>query len=79
MRAIEQSVPVVRAANTGVSAIISPTGEIKAEIKYGVKGLIDESLQLYKTQKTIYSSRGVYLVLLVIFFSVLFSVFYRKN
>jgi apolipoprotein N-acyltransferase len=41
MRAIEQRVSVVRAANTGVSAVISPRGEIVAQIPLGVAGWVD--------------------------------------
>jgi apolipoprotein N-acyltransferase len=46
MRAIEQRVSVVRAANTGVSAVISPRGEIMAQIPLGEAGWIDAPVPL---------------------------------
>ncbi len=44
VRAVEQGLPVVRAANTGISAVIDPWGRVLAEIGLGEKGLIDAGL-----------------------------------
>jgi apolipoprotein N-acyltransferase len=44
VRAIEQGLPVARAANTGISALIDPYGRILAEINLGEKGVIDAAL-----------------------------------
>jgi len=44
VRAVEQGLPVIRAANTGISAVIDPYGRVPAEIGLGEKGLIDAGL-----------------------------------
>ncbi|MGZ9021255.1 MAG: nitrilase-related carbon-nitrogen hydrolase, partial [Rhodoplanes sp.] len=40
----EQGLPVARAANTGISAVIDPYGRILAEIGLGEKGVVDANL-----------------------------------
>jgi apolipoprotein N-acyltransferase len=44
VRGVEQGLPVVRAANTGISAVIDPYGRILAEIGLGQRGVLDATL-----------------------------------
>ncbi|TWI32911.1 apolipoprotein N-acyltransferase [Paracoccus sulfuroxidans] len=44
LRAIESGLPMMRAANTGVSAVIGPRGELRATLGLGLEGRIDASL-----------------------------------
>ncbi len=44
LRAIETGLPLVRAANTGVSAVIDAHGDIRAELSLGQVGKIDAAL-----------------------------------
>lgn len=44
LRAVEQGLPLVRAANTGISAVIDPVGRITAELGLGIDGVLDARL-----------------------------------
>jgi apolipoprotein N-acyltransferase len=57
LRAIEQGLPVVRAANTGISAVIDPLGRVIARLGLGVEGVLDSSLPS-AIAPTIYARNG---------------------
>jgi apolipoprotein N-acyltransferase len=57
MRAVEQGLPVVRAANTGISAVIDPVGRIVARLGLGLEGVLDSGLPS-AIPPTIYARAG---------------------
>jgi apolipoprotein N-acyltransferase len=57
LRAIEEGLPIVRAANTGVSAVIDPLGRMVAQLGLGIEGVLDASLPS-AIGPTIYSRIG---------------------
>ncbi len=65
-RAIEQGLPLARAANTGVSAMIDPRGRVIAALPLGVQGYVDAALPA-SLPNTLYSRLGDYSILFTIF------------
>jgi apolipoprotein N-acyltransferase len=57
MRAVEEGLPVVRAANTGISAVIDPVGRIIAKLDLGVEGVLDAGLPA-AIKPTVYARIG---------------------
>jgi len=56
-RAIEQGLPIVRAANTGISAVIDPFGKIVSSIQLGTSGVMDVKLPNPR-EPTVYTRYG---------------------
>ncbi len=44
VRAVEEGLPVIRAANTGISAVINSRGRVLARLDLGERGVIDHAL-----------------------------------
>ena len=57
LRAVEEGLPIVRAANTGVSAVIDPLGRTIAELGLGAEGVLDAGLPA-AIGPTLYSRTG---------------------
>jgi apolipoprotein N-acyltransferase len=65
VRTIEQGLPLVRAANTGISAVIDPLGRIVKSLPLGTEGIMDASLPR-RIDATLYARTGDSGVALVI-------------
>lgn len=58
LRAVEQGLPLVRAANTGISALIDPFGRVEQALALGQSGIIDGLLPAPRAA-TVYSRFGL--------------------
>ncbi len=65
MRAIEQGLPMVRAANTGISAVIDSYGRLHASLPLMSDGIIDSALP-FDTKSTLYFRVGDMALLLLV-------------
>ena len=70
MRAIEEGITVIRAANSGISAIISPFGEIMAKLGLNERGTLDYKPDLIK-HKTLFGKYGNLLMWIMFLFMLL--------
>ena len=57
-RAVEEGLPLVRAANTGISAVVDPYGRPVVMLGLGVEGVIDSGLPLALPTPTPYARWG---------------------
>ncbi len=64
MRAIEQGLPLVRAANNGISAVIDPYGRVLARLALNERAVLDASLPAAAV-RTLYSRFGSLPILII--------------
>jgi apolipoprotein N-acyltransferase len=57
-RAVEEGLPLIRSANTGISAVIDPNGRVLRKLNYNIEGFIDLPLPRALQNKTLYARAG---------------------
>lgn len=67
VRAVEEGLPLVRAANTGISAVVDPYGRITAKLDLQETGVLDSSLPTSLANPTLYARFGDASFFLLIF------------
>jgi apolipoprotein N-acyltransferase len=77
-RAIEEALPVARAANTGISAVIDPYGRVIAQLGLGKTGVLDARLPAMAAPPTYARYGDLWFLLLLIGASVLAFALGRK-
>lgn len=76
MRAVEEGMPLVRAANTGISAVIDPYGRVLGRLALGTQGVLDLPLPQALAQPTFYANwRDLPFALLLLGLSGVISLF----
>lgn len=71
LRAIENRRYVVRSANTGISSIINPLGEVEQFLPYAQKGVIDATI-IKSSHISFYSKYGDYIGRLASFLAIIY-------
>lgn len=74
MRAIEEGLPLVRSANTGISAVIDPYGRVRGQLDLGATGVLDATLPKALEKPTFYAKHP-FLGILPIVAVMLFLIF----
>lgn len=77
MRAVEQGIPLIRAANTGISGVIDAYGRVVAHTKLGETTTLDSYLPQDLKQGTTFSKIGLKTILLIVVFCGFFLLFWR--
>jgi apolipoprotein N-acyltransferase len=80
VRAVEEGVPLVRAANNGISAMIDAHGRVTASLDLNARGVIDQRLPPPLPQPPIYARWGNGIVLMngMIFLVILGGLMFRR-
>ena len=77
MRAVEEGLPLVRSANTGISAIIDPYGQIIKSLPLGSEGVIDGDLPA-ALPPTLYAQGGIWIPLTLAFILLILPIKKKK-
>ncbi len=78
LRAIEEGLPVVRVANTGISAVIDPYGRVRNMIGLDEQGIVDAPLPV-ALDATLFSDYGQSTGILIAMLGIVTGVFGRRR
>jgi apolipoprotein N-acyltransferase len=76
--AITQGLPLVRAANTGISAVVDPLGRIIKELPLGTEGVLDSGLP-QPIAPTLYARVGDYIAYALVALGLLIGLARRRS
>ncbi|MDF1719859.1 MAG: apolipoprotein N-acyltransferase [Minwuia sp.] len=71
-RAVEQALPMVRAAGTGISAVVDPYGQVRMQLDLGASGVVSGNLPA-PAQTSLFSIAGSWPTVAICFLVLLFG------
>lgn len=78
LRAVEEGITIIRAANTGISAVITPTGRIIASLPLNNKNILDVILPKQLSVSTLYGKYGNLIPLTLCLVNILLALLVQK-
>jgi apolipoprotein N-acyltransferase len=69
LRTIEEGLPLIRAANTGISAVVDPYGRVLAQLDLGHEGVLDSPLPV-AVPATLYARLGDWVLVILLAVSI---------
>lgn len=77
-RAVEEGLPLIRAAGTGISALVDPYGRVVRSLALSTRGVLDTGLPEALPGRTFFASAGNIPVLILVFLCLGAAVWVRK-
>ncbi|MFC4175252.1 apolipoprotein N-acyltransferase [Microvirga sp. GCM10011540] len=78
LRAVEEGLPLVRAANTGISAVVDPFGRVTGKLPLGVEGVLDAGLPT-AISATVYNRHGRFVLTATLVICLMAAVVRRRR
>ncbi|MBL8628115.1 MAG: apolipoprotein N-acyltransferase [Rhodospirillaceae bacterium] len=72
LRAVEEGLPLIRVANTGISAVIDPYGRVLGRIALNTRGTLDSPLPQAAEGRTLFSRTGQWGPIVLILLGIVF-------
>jgi len=77
LRAVEEGLPLIRAANSGISAVVDPYGRLIGHLGLNQIGVLDAPLPLPLSGATLYAQLGNWVIVSFILLSLAFTLILR--
>jgi apolipoprotein N-acyltransferase len=78
VRAVEEGLPLIRAASSGISAVVDPYGRVVGRLGLNQIGVLDAALPFPIPRGTLYARLGNWVILLLVLVSLSFTLILRR-